>query len=52
MKVSNSQKSDKTDDGVSRDTLNDWQRKDAAKNTGEAKHPEAGPKDAGKQAEG
>ena len=44
--------SDKTEDGVSRDTLNDWQRKDAAKNTGEAKHPEAGPKDAGKQAEG
>lgn len=52
MKVSNTQKSDKTDDGVSRDTLNDWQRKDAAKSTGKAKHPEAGPKDAGKQAEG
>lgn len=52
MKVSNTQKSDKTDDGVSRDTLNDWQRKDAAKSTGKAKHAEAGPKDAGKQAEG
>jgi hypothetical protein len=52
MKVSNSQKSDKTDDGVSRDTLNDWQRKDAARKSGEAKHPEADPKDAGKQAEG
>jgi hypothetical protein len=50
MKVSNNQKSDKTDDGVSRDTLNDWQRKDAA--TRETKHPEADPKDAGKQAEG
>ena len=52
MKVSNSQKSDKTDDGVSRDTLNDWQRKDAARKSGEVKHPEADPKDAGKQAEG
>jgi hypothetical protein len=51
MKVSDSQKSDKTDDSVSRDTLNDWQRKDAAKNTAEAKHPEAA-KDADKQAEG
>ena len=50
MQVSNSQNSDKTDDGVSRKTLNDWQRKDAAKNTHEAKDPEAG-KDAGKQAE-
>ena len=49
MKVSNSQKSDKTDDGVSRDTLNDGQRKDAARKSGEAKHPEADPKDAGKQ---
>jgi hypothetical protein len=46
--VSNSQKSDKADDGVSRDTLNDWQRKDAARKSGEAKqHPEANPKDAG-----
>jgi len=35
MKVSNSQKSDKTDDGVSRDTLNDWQRRDAARKSGE-----------------
>jgi hypothetical protein len=52
MKVSNNQKSEKTDDGVSRDTLNDWQRKDAAKNAQEAKHRDADPKDAGKQAEG
>ena len=52
MKVSNGQKSDKTDDGVSRDTLNDWQRKDAAKNAHEAKHRDADPKDTGKQAEG
>jgi hypothetical protein len=52
MKVSNNQKSEKTDDGVSRHTLNDWQRKDAAKNAREAKHRDADPKDAGKQAEG
>jgi hypothetical protein len=52
MKVSNSQKSDKTENGVSRDTLNDWQRKDAAKNADDAKHRNADPKEAGKQAEG
>jgi hypothetical protein len=53
MKVSNSQKSDKADDGVSQDTLNDWQRKDAARKSGEAKqHPEANPKDAGNRLEG
>jgi hypothetical protein len=47
MKVSNKQKSGKEDNSVSRETLNDWQRKDAAK----AKHHEADPKEAGKQAE-
>jgi hypothetical protein len=52
MRVSNSQKSDKATDGVSRDTLNDWQRKDAARKAGEARHSEAKPKDAGKDAEG
>jgi hypothetical protein len=52
MKVSNNQKSDKTDDGVSRDTLNDWQRKDAAKNASEMRHRESDSKDAGKQGEG
>jgi len=52
MKVSNKQKSDNADDGVSRDTLNGWQRKDAAKNASEMKHRESDPKDAGKQAEG
>jgi hypothetical protein len=51
MKVSNSQKSDQTDDDISRDTLNDWQRKHTAKKTGEAKPRDADPKDAGKQAE-
>lgn len=51
MKVSNSQKSSKTDDGISRETLNNWQRKDAARQSGEAKHREADSKDTGKQAE-
>jgi len=45
MKVSNSQKSDKADDGISRETLNDWQRKDAAKKADEAKRRDADPKD-------
>jgi hypothetical protein len=31
MKVSNHQKRKKSDDGISRETLNDWQRKDAVK---------------------
>ncbi len=48
MKVNDSQKSDKTDDGISRETLNDWQRKDAAKKMGEAKHRDADPEDGGK----
>jgi len=48
MKVSNSQKSDKADDGISRETLNDWQRKDAAKKADESKHRDADPKDARK----
>jgi hypothetical protein len=50
MKVNN-QKSGKEDNSVSRDTLNDWQRKDAAKNAAKAKQREAGPKEAGKQVE-
>jgi hypothetical protein len=50
MKVSNKQKSGK-EDSVSRETLNDWQRKDAAKNAAKAKHHGADPKEAGKQAE-
>jgi hypothetical protein len=44
MKVNSSQKSDKADEGVSRETLNDWQRKDAAKNANEANHRDANPK--------
>jgi len=51
MKVSNNQKSGEGDNSVSRDTLNDWQRRDTAKNAEGAKHHEANPKDAGKQAE-
>ena len=51
MKVSNNQKSGKGDNSVSRDTLNDWQRKDAAKNAAQAEHREADPRGAGKQAE-
>jgi hypothetical protein len=43
MKVSNSQKSGKTDDGISRETLNNWQRKDAARKSGEAKHRDQDP---------
>jgi hypothetical protein len=31
MKVSNNQKPSEADDGVSRETLNDWQRNDAKK---------------------
>jgi hypothetical protein len=48
MKVINSQKSDKTDDGISRETLNDWQRKDAAKKADEAKRRDSDSKDARK----
>ena len=51
MRVSNNQTSGEGDNSVSRDTLNDWQRKDTAKNAEEAKHREANPKDAGKQTE-
>ena len=51
MKVSNNQKSGKEDNSVSRETLNDWQRKDAAKNAAKAKPHEADPKEAGKRAE-
>lgn len=48
MKVNNSQKSDKADDGISRETLNDWQRKDAAKKADEAKRRDSDSKDARK----
>jgi len=48
MKVINSQKSDKADDGISRETLNDWQRKDAAKKADEAKRRDSDSKDARK----
>ena len=48
MKVNNSQKSDKADDGISRKTLNDWQRKDAAKKADEAKRRDSDSKDARK----
>jgi hypothetical protein len=51
MKVSNNQKSGKEDNSVSRETLNDWQRKDAAKNAAKANHREADAKEARKQAE-
>jgi hypothetical protein len=37
MKVSNNQKPTKGDDGVSRETLNDWQRKDAKRQSQETK---------------
>jgi hypothetical protein len=50
MKVSNKQKSGK-EDSVSRETLNDWQRKDAAKNAAKADHREADAKEPRKQAE-
>jgi hypothetical protein len=52
MKVSNNPKSEKPSDGVSRETLNDWQRKDAARRSGQAQPHEADPKDADKKAEG
>jgi len=53
MKVSNSQKPSDAQDGVSRDTLNDWQRKDSAnRRQQETPHKAGDPKDAGKQAEG
>ena len=48
MKVNNSQKSDKADDGISRETLNDWRRKDAAKKADEAKRRGSDSKDARK----
>ena len=48
MKVSNNQKSGKEDNSVSRETLNDWQRKDVAKNA--AKANEAASKEAGTNA--
>ena len=38
MKVSNSQKPTKGDDGVARETLNDWQKRDTRVRS-EADHP-------------
>jgi hypothetical protein len=49
MKVSNKQKPSDADDGVSRETLNDWQRRDAKKQSEAAKGSE---NEVGKQAEG
>ena len=49
MKVSNNPKSEKPSDGVSRETLNDWQRKDASRRSGQAQPHEADPKDADKK---
>jgi len=53
VKVSNSQKPSDTQDGVSRDTLNDWQHEDSANRSKEdTPRKSDDPKDAGKQAEG
>jgi hypothetical protein len=46
MKVNNCQKSDEADNGISRETLNDWQRKDAAKKADEAKRRDSDSKEA------
>jgi hypothetical protein len=51
MKVSNKQKPSDADDGVSRETLNDWQRRDAKKQS-EATHQKGSENEAGKQADG
>ena len=53
MKVSNNQKPSEADDGISRETLNDWQRKDAKKQrTEEATRGKKSENEVGKQAEG
>jgi hypothetical protein len=53
MKVSNNQKPSEADDGVSRETLNDWQRKDAKKQRPEeATRGKKSENEVGKQAEG
>jgi len=53
MKVRNNQKASEADDGVSRDTLNDRQRKDAQKQRPEeATRGKKSENEVGKQAEG
>jgi hypothetical protein len=53
MKVSNGQTPSDAQDGVSRDTLNKWQREDSAERSEKhAPHKTGDPKEAGKQAEG
>jgi hypothetical protein len=53
MKVSNSKTPANANDGVSRETLNKWQREDSSKPGKErGPHKEGDPKDVGKQAEG
>jgi hypothetical protein len=52
MKVSNEKEPSKTDDGVSRSELNEWQRKDAKGRTDKVENSGADPKGVGKQAEG
>ena len=53
MKVSNNQKPSEADDGISRETLNDWQRKDAKKQRPEeATRGKKSENEVGKQAEG
>jgi len=53
VKVSNSQKASDADDGVSRETLNKWQREDSSnRSKQETTHKPDDPKDVGKQAEG
>jgi hypothetical protein len=51
MKVSNTQKPSQSEKGVSRQTLNDWQRKDAQKQE-EATSGKKSENEVGKQAEG
>ena len=52
MKVSNHQKTKDADDGLSRETLNDWQRKDAAQKKQQQARGEKEQKNVGKLAEG
>jgi hypothetical protein len=48
VKVSNSQKPSDAQDGVSRDTLNDWQHEDSANRSKEGtQHNSGDPKEAG-----
>jgi len=53
MKVSNSQKPSDARDGISRETLNKWQREETSSGSKEGTpHKPGDPKDVGKQAEG